>query len=340
MTLGALVGTFVLNIGTGAGGFLPFAHQSAIPSWFVVVFLLFALVQLFGVNSLDMYSSGVTLQAIGVPVKRYQAVLDRLRHRPRRHHVGHLQRLVHRVPVGLRRRRHRVDRAVVRHLPGRLVLRRYRYVPSELQKTGRDSLYWRRAASTGRPGRPSWSGMFAAVSALYVNPTYYFRCPPGSTRSRTTPDAAGYGADFSVFLGMGVAALVYLALAWGRVRREARTQDALLREEHLSAHLTAGTAPASPSPPPGPRAVGAEQRHGPERVDQAGVLAQCAPPLRRLRSRACRWPRARPPCGAQAQGRGQRGPGGDHVVDHRDPLAAHGVPRGPGRPAAAAACRW
>ena len=32
MTLGAVVGTFVLDIGTGAGGFLPFAHQSAIPA--------------------------------------------------------------------------------------------------------------------------------------------------------------------------------------------------------------------------------------------------------------------------------------------------------------------
>src|ERR1700729_970653 len=65
MTLGAVVGTFVLHIGTGAGGFLPFAHQSAIPSWFVVVFLVFAVVQLVAINSLDMYSSGVTLQALG-----------------------------------------------------------------------------------------------------------------------------------------------------------------------------------------------------------------------------------------------------------------------------------
>ncbi|HEY6429072.1 MAG TPA: cytosine permease, partial [Acidimicrobiales bacterium] len=46
MTLGAVVGTFVLKIGTGAGGLLPFAHTSAIPTWFVVVFLLFAIVQI------------------------------------------------------------------------------------------------------------------------------------------------------------------------------------------------------------------------------------------------------------------------------------------------------
>ena len=120
MTLGAVVGTFVLNIGTGAGGFLPFAHQHAIPSWFVVVFLIFAVVQIFGVNSLDMYSSGVTLQAIGAPVKRYQAVLIDCAIALGDHHVGDLQWLVHRVPVRLRRPRDRVDRALERHLPRRL----------------------------------------------------------------------------------------------------------------------------------------------------------------------------------------------------------------------------
>ena len=74
MTLGAVVGTFVL--GGHLGQRLPaLAHQSAIPAWFVVVFLLFAIVQLFAINSLDLYSSGVTLQALGVPVKRYQAVI-------------------------------------------------------------------------------------------------------------------------------------------------------------------------------------------------------------------------------------------------------------------------
>ncbi len=62
-------------MGTSANAFLPFVHQSVIPAWFVVVFLLFAMVQLFAINSLDLYSSGVTLQALGVHVKRYQAVI-------------------------------------------------------------------------------------------------------------------------------------------------------------------------------------------------------------------------------------------------------------------------
>ncbi len=235
MTLGALVGTFVLHIGTGAGGFLPFAHQSAIPAWFVVVFLLFALVQLFGVNSLDMYSSGVTLQAIGVPVKRYQAVLVDCA-----------------IALGVTMwaifsgsftayLSDFVDVVIVWIAPWSAIfltdwlLRRCRYVPSELQKTGRDSLYWRRAGIFW----PAWAaqvvGMFAAASALYVNPTYYFSVPAWLNEvTDHTRDTAGYGADFSVFLGMGAAALVYLALAWGTVRREARSQDALLHEEHLS----------------------------------------------------------------------------------------------------------
>ena len=47
-----------------------------------------------------------------------------------------------------------------------------------------------------------------------------------------TRDSYGYGADFSVFLGMGVAAAVYLILATGGTQ-EADTQDQLLREEGL-----------------------------------------------------------------------------------------------------------
>src|SRR5580698_8380332 len=75
MTLGAVVGTFLASVGTSANAFLPLVHQSAIPAWFVVVFLIFAMIQLFAINSLDLYSSGVTLQALGVKVKRYQAVV-------------------------------------------------------------------------------------------------------------------------------------------------------------------------------------------------------------------------------------------------------------------------
>ncbi len=56
--------------------------------------------------------------------------------------------------------------------------------------------------------------MYAAISALYVNPTYYFRVPRWMNEvTDHTQDAYHYGGDFSIFLGMGVAALVYLVLA-------------------------------------------------------------------------------------------------------------------------------
>ena len=174
MTLGAVVGTFVLNIGTGAGGFLPFAHQHAIPSWFVVVFLVFAAVQIFGVNSLDMYSSGVTLQAIGAPVKRYQAVLIDC--------VVALGVTMWAIFSGsfTEYLSDFVDLVIVWIAPWSAiflvdwVLRRYRYVPSELQRTAP-------GIAVLAQGRVNWAaiiaqvaGMYAAMSALYVNPTYYF----------------------------------------------------------------------------------------------------------------------------------------------------------------------
>ncbi len=230
MTLGAVVGTFVLNVGTGAGGFLPFAHQSAIPSWFVVVFLIFAVVQLFGINSLDMYSSGVTLQAIGVPVKRYQAVLVDC--------VIALGVTMYAIFSSsfTTYLEDFVDIVIVWIAPWCAifltdwVLRRYRYVPSELQKTGRDSLYWRKGGVFWPALVAQLVGMFAAISALSAT----FHLPTWlNLVTYHTRDAYGYGADFSVFMGMGVGAVVYLILATRSVRRQADAQDQLLKEEGL-----------------------------------------------------------------------------------------------------------
>lgn len=47
----------------------------AFPDWFLVPFLLLAIVQLFAINTIDLYSSGVTLQALGLPIKRWGAVV-------------------------------------------------------------------------------------------------------------------------------------------------------------------------------------------------------------------------------------------------------------------------
>jgi NCS1 family nucleobase:cation symporter-1 len=235
MTLGAVVGTFVLKIGTGAGGLLPFAHTSAIPPWFVVVFLLFAIVQIFGINSLDLYSSGVTLQAMGAPVKRYQAVLIDC--------VIALGVTMYAIFSAsfTQYLSDFVDIVIIWIAPWSAiflvdwVLRRYRYVPSALQDTGRSSLYWR----TGGIHWPAWIaqiiGMFAAISALYVDPQFYFKLPVWLNEvTAHTRDSYGFGGDFSVFLGMGVGGLVYAILAWRGVRgRETAAQDELLRQEGL-----------------------------------------------------------------------------------------------------------
>ena len=190
--------------------------------------------QLFGINSLDMYSSGVTLQAIGVPVKRYQAVLIDC--------VIALGVTMWAIFSGsfTEYLSDFVDLVIVWIAPWSAiflvdwVLRRYRYVPSELQKTGRTSLYWRKGGIYWPAIIAQLVGMYAAISALYVNPTYYFRVPRWMNEvTDHTQDAYHYGGDFSIFLGMGVAALVYLVLAVRKVRKEADAQEVLLSEEGL-----------------------------------------------------------------------------------------------------------
>lgn len=227
MTLGAAVGTFLTTVGTSSNAFLPFAHQSAIPAWFVVVFLLFAIVQLFAINSLDLYSSGVTLQAMGVRVKRYQAVVIdcAIAFAVTMYAVFDSSFKTYLTDF--------VDLVIVWIAPWTAiflvdwVLRRYRYVPGELQRTGRGSLYYRHGGVCWEAVVAQLVGMYAAISSLSTT----FHLPAWlNPVTDATRDAGGYGADFSVFMGMGVAGLVYLVLAWKRVRRQADVQEMMLAE--------------------------------------------------------------------------------------------------------------
>ncbi len=225
MLLGAAVGTFLANVGKTANAFLPFAHQSAIPAWFVVVFLLFSIVQLFGINSIDMYSSGVTLQAMGLRVKRYVAVLiDCVLA------LGITLYAVFDSSFGTFLKDF-VDVVIVWIAPWCAIflvdwaMRRLRYVPEHLQRTDRSSMYYSSNGISWPAVIAQVVGMYAAISALaatfhlptWLNPITY-----------ATRDSYGFGADFSVFLGFGVGGLLYLALAWGSVRRQAARQDELL----------------------------------------------------------------------------------------------------------------
>jgi len=219
MTLGAVVGTFLASVGTSANAFLPFAHQNAIPPWFVVVFLLFAILQLFAVNSLDLYSSGVTLQALGVHVRRYQAVII--------DSVICLGVTIYAIfdSSFSNYLKDFVDVVIIWIAPWVAIylvdwaIRRWRYVPSELQRVDKGSLYW----STGGIHWPAIIaqvvGMAASMAAL--SPTF-------SVPLWMNPIVHTSHADFSVFTGTAAGGIVYAALAWKGVRRQAETQDAAL----------------------------------------------------------------------------------------------------------------
>ncbi len=80
-TLGAAIPSILLEL-LGAAAYVVSPHATSVTgvpssfaSWFFWPFLVLAIVQLLAINTLDMYSSGVTLQALGLPVKRVGAVL-------------------------------------------------------------------------------------------------------------------------------------------------------------------------------------------------------------------------------------------------------------------------
>ena len=70
LTLGAAVATAIPNASDPIAG-LP----HALWGWFIWPYLAFVIVQLFAINSIDLYSSGLTLQAIIPSIKRWQCVL-------------------------------------------------------------------------------------------------------------------------------------------------------------------------------------------------------------------------------------------------------------------------
>jgi purine-cytosine permease-like protein len=226
MTLGAAVGTFLATVGSSSNAFLPFAHQSAIPAWFVTIFLIFSIVQLFAINSLDMYSSGVTLQAMGVPVKRYIAVVfDCVLC------LGITMVAVFDTSFSTFLKDF-VDIVIVWIAPWAAiflvdwVMRRYRYVPAELLRTDKGGLYYRNGGVFWPAIIAQLVGMFAAISGLSAT----FSLPHWLNEITYTSSPSGFGADFSVFLGMGVGALVYLVLGWNGVRKQADEQDRRLAD--------------------------------------------------------------------------------------------------------------
>ncbi len=216
MILGAAVATYVqIN---SKDPFSSFPH--AFSSWFLVPFLVVAIVQLFAINSMDVYSSGVTLQALGVPVKRWNAVLiDTV--------IGCGITAYAVFSAGFSNLLNDFVAAVIAWIGPWVaiflvdwVLRRQRYVPGELQRTDSGGLYWRH-------GGVHWPALVAqalgsVASILAFNQSFY--------AGPIARAFGGGGADFSVFTGMLVGGLTYLILAGRSIRAEADRQEELLND--------------------------------------------------------------------------------------------------------------
>jgi len=69
-----VVGVLAFTVTKKTVGIPQLGVPQSFPSWFVVPFLIFAVFQLLAINTIDLYSSGVTLQALGVPIRRWLAV--------------------------------------------------------------------------------------------------------------------------------------------------------------------------------------------------------------------------------------------------------------------------
>lgn len=220
MLLGAAVATYVPD--AGGNPVTDFPH--AFSGWFLVPFLLVSIVQLFAINSLDLYSSGLTLQALGLRVERWQAVLVDTVVCSGLAAYAIFDSSFNTLLTDF------VDCVIVWIGPWTAIflvdwwLRRYRYVPAELQRT-EGGLYW-------RIGGVHWPAIIAqilgSVAAVMALDTTFFVSPISS--------ATG-GADFSVFMGMGVASIAYYLLAARLVRQEVTVQEQLLRYEARRAGL-------------------------------------------------------------------------------------------------------
>jgi purine-cytosine permease-like protein len=201
--LGAAVASVVATASDPIAG-LP----KALPGWVVVPYLVLAILTLFAVNTIDLYSSGLTLQAMGLPIKRWQAVLVDLAICIVVTFVAIFSSSFNRLYTEF------LTLLIVWLAPWFAIyvvdwlLRRGRY---DLVSLGRrdGGRYWRNGGFH-IPGILAQAlGMLAAL--MWIDSPAYIG--PFSNRTQ--------GSDFSVFMGILVAAIVYWLLAARSVRQEA-----------------------------------------------------------------------------------------------------------------------
>jgi nucleobase:cation symporter-1, NCS1 family len=206
--LGAAVGTAVPDAANSPTGLV-----SGFQTWFVVPFLIFAILQLFAINTLDLYSSGVTLQSLFPRLHRLHCVaIDTVFCAAFAAYAvfsssffglltGFLLYII--LWLGPWCAIYLIDS----------YLRRNRYDNDALLNEGRGSRYFRR-------GGIYWPAVIAQVVGG-VAAWLWLNASSGGTLASQGPLSKHFsGSDFSVFIGLFVGGVIYYVLAQRAVRAE------------------------------------------------------------------------------------------------------------------------
>jgi nucleobase:cation symporter-1, NCS1 family len=203
--LGAAVATGVPSA-TTVNGLI-----SGLPSWFIWPYLIFAIVQLFSINTIDLYSSGVTLQSLIPGLRRLQCVaIDTVI-------AGSLAAYAVFSSHFLTLLTDFLLFIILWLGPWCAIylvdswLRRNRY--------DHDALLNERGGRYFRNGGVHWPAIIAQVVGMVCAALWLNAYSPyvGYFASR---NGGPFGSDFSVFIGLVVGGVIYYLLAGGSVRAE------------------------------------------------------------------------------------------------------------------------
>jgi len=218
--LGGLIPSVLLEVlGAALGSELPKSAALSVtgltagfPSWFVVPYLIFAVFQLFAINTLDLYSSGVTLQSLVPGLQRITCVF-----------IDTVICLGVAAYAIFSTRFYALLADFILFLilwlgPWCAIylvdswLRRNRYDTDSLLNE-RGGLYYRR-------GGFHWPALIAQLIGMVTAALWLNAYSPyvGPLASRV---GGPLGSDFSAFIGLIVAGVAYFVLASGKVRAEA-----------------------------------------------------------------------------------------------------------------------
>ena len=201
--LGAAIASATSSASDPIGGI-----PAVLPGWVAVPYLIFAIVTLLAVNTLDLYSSGLTLQAAGLKLARWHCVVI---------DTAICTALCFLVIFSGQFNTYYTDflgLLIIWLAPWLAIyvvdalLRRQRYDAAALVDTSRQGRYWRNGGLFLPGIAAQLLGM--AASALWISSAAFVG--PLST-------AVG-GSDFSVFTGLAVGGLAYWLLARRAVAQE------------------------------------------------------------------------------------------------------------------------